>query len=172
MLDINNGVIEISDELTIFPDYSFEQFKNTRFYNNQDGVRIFYLDEQQIIDSRKYIVSLFFRNGKIYMVSLICCDKEFSEKNEDKRKLLHDNILNELGIKHHEIRPRAPAHNGKVKRSHRNDNERFYSYLKFYSLDDLRKQCKAYLKRSNNIPMAVLNYKTPLEKELSLRFSW
>lgn len=98
MLDINNGVIEISDELTIFPDYSFEQFKNTRFYNNQDGVRIFYLDEQQIIDSRKYIVSLFFRNGKIYMVSLICCDKEFSEKNEDKRKLLHDNILKELGI--------------------------------------------------------------------------
>ena len=98
MLDINNGVIEISDELTIFPDYSFEQLKNTRFYNNQDGVRIFYLDEQQIIDNRKYIVSLFFRNGKIYMVSLICCDKEFSEKNEDKRKLLHDDILNELGI--------------------------------------------------------------------------
>ena len=98
MLDINNGVIEISDELTIFPDYSFEQFKNTRFYNNQDGVRIFYLDEQQIIDSRKYIVSLFFRNGKIYMVSLICCDKEFSVRIQDKRKLLHDNILKELGI--------------------------------------------------------------------------
>ena len=98
MLDINNGVIEISDELTIFPDYSFEQLKNTRFYNNQDGVRIFYLDEQQIIDNRKYIVSLFFRNGKIYMVSLICCEKEFSEKEEDKRKILHDDILNELGI--------------------------------------------------------------------------
>lgn len=32
------------------------------------------------------------------MVSLICCDKEFSERNEDKRKLLHDNILKELGI--------------------------------------------------------------------------
>ena len=98
MIDINNGFIEISDELTIFPGYSFEQFKNTKFYNNQDGVRIFYLDEQQIIDNKKYIVSLFFRNGKIYMVSLICCDKEFSEKNEDKRKLLHDNILKELGI--------------------------------------------------------------------------
>ena len=52
------------------------------------------------IDNRKYIVSLFFRNGKIYMVSLICCDKEFSEKDEDKRKILHDDILNELGIDH------------------------------------------------------------------------
>ena len=98
MLDISNGFFKISDELTIFPGFSFEQFKNTRFYKNQDGLRIFYLDEQQIIDNRKYIVSLFFRNGKIYMVSLIGCDKEFSEKDEDKRKILHDDILNELGI--------------------------------------------------------------------------
>ena len=98
MLDISNGFFKISDKLIIFPGFSFEQFKNTRFYKNQDGLRIFYLDEQQIIDNRKYIVSLFFRNGKIYMVSLICCDKEFSEKDEHKRKILHDNILNELGI--------------------------------------------------------------------------
>lgn len=98
MLDICNGFLKISDELTIFPGFSFEQFKHTRFYKNQDGVKIIYLDEQQIIDNKKYIVSLFFRNGKIYMVSLICCDKEFSEKDEDKRKILHDDILNELGI--------------------------------------------------------------------------
>ena len=97
MLDISNGFFKILDKLIIFPGFSFEQFKNTRFYKNQDGLRIFYLDEQQIIDNRKYIVSLFFRNGKIYMVSLICCDKEFSEKDEDKRKILHDDILNEFG---------------------------------------------------------------------------
>lgn len=79
--------------------------------------------------------------------------------NTDKFKKLHP--LNELCIKeniyHHKIRPRTPRHNGKVERSHRNDNERFYNYLKFYSLDDLRYQAKLYLKRSNNIPMAVLN---------------
>lgn len=33
------------------------------------------------------------------------------------------------------------------------DNERFYSYLKFFSLEDLIKQGKAYLKRSDNIPI-------------------
>ena len=98
MLDFNNGFLKLSDELTIFPGFLFEQFKKTRFYKNQDGVRVFYLDDSQIIDNRKYIVSLFFRNGKIYMVSLICCDKEFSEKDEVKRKILHDDILNELGI--------------------------------------------------------------------------
>ena len=100
MLDFNNGFLKLSDELTIFPGFLFEQLKKTRFYKNQDGVRVFYLDDSQIIDNRKYIVSLFFRNGKIYMVSLICCDKEFSEKDEVKRKILHDDILNELGINH------------------------------------------------------------------------
>lgn len=98
MLDISNGFFKISDGLMIFPGFSFEQFKHTRFYKNQDALRIIYLDEQQIIDNRKYIVSLFFRKGRIYMVSLICCDKEFSEKDEDKRKILHDGILNELGV--------------------------------------------------------------------------
>ena len=77
-------------------------------------------------------------------------------------------MLNELKIKHHKIRPRTPEHNGKVERSHRNDNERFYSWLTFYSLEDLRKQGAAYLKRSNRIPMEVLGYLTPKEKRSEL----
>ncbi len=95
---IRDGFISISNKLTIYPGFSFEQFKHTKFYKGQDGIKIIYLDGQQIIDDRKYIVSLFFRNGKIYMVSLICCDKEFSENDEKKRKILHDDILQELGI--------------------------------------------------------------------------
>ena len=39
MIDINNGFIEISDELTIFPGYSFEQFKNTKFYNKYNTLQ-------------------------------------------------------------------------------------------------------------------------------------
>ena len=74
-----------------------------------------------------------------------------------------DNLLNDLNISHKLIKPRTPRHNGKVERSHRNDQQRFYSYLKFYSYDDLLKQMKTYLKRSNNIPMQVLNWLTPLQ---------
>ena len=66
-------------------------------------------------------------------------------------------------IYHHKISSRTPRHNGKVQRSHRNDNERFYSFLSFYSLEDLRYQGSQYLKRSNNIPMQVLNFLTPIE---------
>lgn len=101
MIDNSNGNIKISNELTIFPGFSFEQFKHTKFYDNQDGVRIIYLKEHQIIKGREYIVSLFFRDKKIYMVSLICCDEEFSENNEEKRKELHDTILNESGLNSH-----------------------------------------------------------------------
>ncbi len=74
-----------------------------------------------------------------------------------------DIFLNSLNIQHKLIKPRTPRHNGKVERSHRNDQQRFYSYLKFYSYDDLLKQMKAYLNRSNNIPMQSLNWLTPLE---------
>jgi len=74
-----------------------------------------------------------------------------------------DDFCIKNNIHHHKIRPRTPRHNGKVERSHRNDNERFYSFLSFYSLDDLRYQGKLYLKRSNNIPMHVLNFLTPIE---------
>ena len=74
-----------------------------------------------------------------------------------------DTLLNSLNIHHKLIKPRTPRHNGKVERSHRNDQQRFYSYLKFYSYDDLLIQMKAYLKRSNNIPMQCLNWFTPLE---------
>ena len=97
---------------------------------------------------------------------------EFSY-NQAKIKKEHpmDTVLRKLEIKHYKIRPRTPEHNGKVERSHRNDNERFYSYLKFYSFEDLLKQGKAYLKRSNNIPMAVLGYLTPKEKRAELELA-
>ena len=90
--------------------------------------------------------------------------------NTDKFKVIHpmDNLCLKLGINHHKIRPRTPRHNGKVERSHRNDNERFYNKLKFSSIDDLRNKGKKYLERSNKIPMAVLGYKTPIEKRNEL----
>lgn len=74
-----------------------------------------------------------------------------------------DKLCHQLNIIHHKIRPRTPQHNGKVERSHRNDNERFYTYLSFSTLDELRVKGSAYLLRSNNIPMSVLGYLTPNE---------
>ncbi|MBC8542729.1 transposase [Clostridiales bacterium NSJ-32] len=80
-----------------------------------------------------------------------------------------DFLCNDRNIRHKRIRPKTPWHNGKVERSHRNDQERFYTHLSFYSYEDLQKQIKQYLKRSNQIPMSVLGWKTPLQKRQGWR---
>ena len=98
-------------------------------------------------------------------------------KGETKDGRIHkfDHFCIHFGIKHKLIRPRTPRHNGKVERSHRNDNERFYRYLRYYSFDDLQSQMTVYLRRSNDIPSAVLRsandkkrWLSPNEKEAEL----
>lgn len=88
---------------------------------------------------------------------------EFTHVRKTDKIHALDILCKELDITHKLIRPRTPRHNGKVERSHRNDNERFYKHLKFYSLGDLRSQAKRYLSRSNNIARATLGYLTPLK---------
>ena len=96
---------------------------------------------------------------------------EFTHFKKTKRIHALDKLCVELHINHKLIRPRTPWHNGKVERSHRNDQERFYNFLSFYSYDDLLVQMKRYLRRSNNIPMTVLGWKSPLQKRQELEVS-
>ena len=56
------------------------------------------------------------------------------------------------------MRPAIPRHNGKVERSHREDQKRLYNKTTFYSLDDAHKQLKKYLKKSNRRPMRPLGF--------------
>ena len=94
---------------------------------------------------------------------------EFTHTSKTDRIHPFDVLCNSLNINHKLIKPRTPRHNGKVERSHRNDQNRFYSYLSFYSYDDLKIQMKAYLRRSNNIPMQVLNWISPIDKRNQLK---
>ena len=68
-----------------------------------------------------------------YQPKIIQSDNGFEFTHNKNTKMIHlfDNLCIEPGIVHKLIRPRAPRHNGKVERSHRNDNKRFYSTLKF-----------------------------------------
>ena len=97
--------------------------------------------------------------------------QEFTHIQKTGRVHPLDVLLNELDIKHQLIRPRTPKHNGKVECSHRNDQNKFYNYLKFYSYDDLFRRMKSYLNRSNNIPMKVLGWISPIEKRNILKES-
>lgn len=93
---------------------------------------------------------------------------EFTNFIRTKRIHIFDVFCQQFGITHHLIRPRTPWHNGKVERSHRNDQERFYNFLKFYSYDDLVNQMKRYLHRANRIPMSILGWLSPIDMQLSL----
>ena len=93
---------------------------------------------------------------------------EFTHTSQTSRLHPLDIFCNQYHITHKLIRPRTPWHNGKVERSHRNDQERFYNHLKFYSFNDLQEQMKRYIYRSNNIPMAVLGWKSPNQKHREL----
>lgn len=105
-----------------------------------------------------------------YQPTIIQTDNgsEFTQTKKTNRVHSFDILCEELGITHQKIRPRTPKHNGKVERSHRNDQERFYNHMSFYSYEDLKIQMKRYLNRSNNIPMQVLGWKSPLQKRLEL----
>jgi transposase InsO family protein len=105
-----------------------------------------------------------------YIPKIIQTDNgsEFTYIKETNRIHPFDTLCFNLGITHKLIRPRTPRHNGKVERSHRNDQQRFYSYLRFYCYDDLKTQMKAYLKRSNNICSSALNWLTPSQKRQQL----
>lgn len=86
---------------------------------------------------------------------------EFAYTQNTKREHPLDILCRKLHIRHKRIRPKTPWHNGKVERSHRFDQERFYNFLRFYSYNDLLLQMKRYLYRSNRIPMAVLGWRSP-----------
>lgn len=88
--------------------------------------------------------------------------KRFASYGGSDKPTIFQKRLKELGIRHKLIRPFTPRHNGKVERSHRKDNERFYATHTFYSFEDFSKQLKLYNRRDyNNFPMRPLGWCTP-----------
>jgi len=85
----------------------------------------------------------------------------FSNSKKDKPTLFQITAAS-FGIQHKTIKPFTPRHNGKVERSHREDQKRFYNSRSFYSFQDYLNQLKVYLRRSNKIPMRPLKYNSPI----------
>ena len=90
---------------------------------------------------------------------------EFTNRfSNSKRDLptLFETIAAQLGIRHKLIALYSTPH-GKVERSHREDQKRFYSCHSFYSLDDFAMQLAVHNRRSNNFPMRPLSWLSPNE---------
>lgn len=146
----------------IVGDYKFYQYTAIDEYS-----RVRFL---QIYDEKSTYISVKFTNEVInnfkFKIITVRTDNglEFTNRLTSPDKPSYFEVyLKEHSINHDLIQPYTPKHNGKVERSHRKDNERFYRNRMFYSLEDARNQLKPYLKEYNNFPMAPLGWKSPNE---------
>ena len=89
---------------------------------------------------------------------------EFTYKYiSDNRENPFDTELRKMGIKHILIPPRTPWHNGKVERSHRNDQRYFYDWETFRTTEELNQKLQEHLNWSNNKTMRTLGRKSPMQ---------
>ena len=114
----------------------------------------------------RHVVEAFRRKG--ITVQCVQTDNGFEFTNRfsnSKRDIptLFESTAAELGIRHKLIRPYTPRHNGKVERSHREDQKRFYATHRFWSLADFGGQLAAHQSRSNSRPMRPLAWFSPTD---------
>ena len=148
-------------ELRLFQYTAIDEFTRLRFlaaYQEQSTY--------SSADFLKKLVKWYTRRG--IRVECVQTDNGFEFTNRfsnSKRDLptLFETAAQELGIRHKLIRPYTPRHNGKVERSHREDQKRFYSCRSFYSFADFEKQLAVHNRRSNNFPMRPLHWLSPVE---------
>ena len=148
-------------ELRLYQYTAIDEFTRLRF--------LAAYPEQSTCSSADFLKKLFkwyARRG--IRVECVQTDNGFEFTNRfsnSKRNLptLFESAAAQLGIRHKLIRPYTPRHNGKVERSHREDQKRFYSCRSFFSLDDFAMQLAVHNRRSNNFPMRPLCWLSPNE---------
>ena len=130
--------------------------------------RVLWASKEQSTSASTEFVKIVMKKFK-YKIECIQTDNgfEFTNRlnaNECMRKTMFEKKLEELGIRHKLIKPKTPRHNGKVERSHRKDQERFYYNKIFYSFEDFKNRLKYWEREYNDFPMKPLGWKSPNEK--------
>jgi transposase InsO family protein len=148
-------------ELGLFQYIAIDEYSHLRFLGAYP--------EQSTYSSADFLkkaVQWFARRGA--HVECIQTDDGFEFTNRfspSKKHLptLFEATAAKLHIRRKLIRLYTPRHNGKVERSHREDQKRFYDKHSFYSLADFGGQLAVHQNRSNNIPMRPLNWYSPID---------
>ena len=147
-------------ELRLYQYTAIDEFTRLRF--------LAAYPEQSTYSSADFLKKLFkWYAHRGIRVECVQTDNGFEFTNRfsnSKRDLptLFESTAAQLGIRHKLIRPYTPRHNGKVERSHRNDQRYFYNWEKFASVEDLNRKLKDHLHWSNRKPMRTLGGKSPL----------
>lgn len=91
--------------------------------------------------------------------------KQFLAKDDNNHSMF-EVTAKRLGIRLKRIKPATPKHNGKVERSHREDQKLLYAEIirtnkLITDINDFRKRLKRHQDKTNNRPMRPLNYLSP-----------
>ena len=93
--------------------------------------------------------------------------KQFIAKKENNHSMF-EATAHRFGIRLKRIKPHTPKHNGKVERSHREDQKLFYSEIirlnhLITDINDYKRKLKRHQDKTNNRPMRPLGYLSPIE---------
>lgn len=86
---------------------------------------------------------------------------EFVGTHPNSAETAFEQQLKQMNIRYQNTQPYSPWQNGAVERSHRIDNERFYSRRTFYSVEELISAHKRYNTRYNNTAIMKHGFKSP-----------
>ena len=148
-------------ELRLFQYTAMDEFTRLRF--------LAAYPEQSTYSSADFLKRLFkWYARRSIRVECVQTDNGFEFTNRfsnSKRNqvTLFEKTAADLGIRHKLIKPYTPRHNGKVERSHREDQKLFYNTHSFFSLDDFGGQLAVHQARTNNRPMRSLLWASPRE---------
>jgi transposase InsO family protein len=98
-------------------------------------------------------------NGSIFTNRYLGYDRSIDPTHP--RLHAFDVLCNELNMPHYLIDPGKPAQNGKVERSHRTDQQKFYDELTFKSFEELKYKLRLWNMYYNDTKHCGLNGKTP-----------
>lgn len=146
-------------ELRLFQYTAIDEYTRMRFLGAYE--------EQSTYSSADFLEKLtawFHRRG--ITVECVQTDNgfEFTNRFSNSKKDIptrFEKTAARLGIRHKLIRPYTPRHNGKVERSHREDQKRLYDSHRFFSLADFAHQLSVHNTRSNLRPMRPLYWLSP-----------
>ena len=91
--------------------------------------------------------------------------KQFSAKKINNHSMF-EVTARRLGVRLKRIKPHTPKHNGKVERSHREDQKLLYSEIVRLNRlitdeNDFKRRLKRHQDKTNNRPMRPLNFQSP-----------
>ncbi|MDR3125764.1 MAG: DDE-type integrase/transposase/recombinase [Candidatus Nomurabacteria bacterium] len=131
-------------------------------------------DEHNTYSSSQFLkVVVSFYKAHSIVVECVQTDNgtEFTKRllaKDDRNLSAFELAAKQLNVRLKYIKPHTPKHNGKVERSHREDQRLFYSEVirlnkPFTELDDFKRRLKYHQSRTNHRPMRPLGYLSPME---------